>query len=149
MVNKTIEKDDIMKGEYIAKFKVIKEDNTESLKLQVSISESLKNLLLSVCVNFGDIASYLNESLYVGDTDEGSKYLKYNRPKVKSFILNELYTDRKYCLFSEDLLKNGLLNIELYSLSLMDEFINNFKNNIKTIIDSINKTNIDMTVTFN
>jgi hypothetical protein len=146
MVKKETDKND----EYITRFKTIKEENgDDSLTLRIEINEQLKMLIKSVCVNFEDKDKELTEQLYTGATPDGTnEYMDYKRSKVKVYILSELAGSSKYLLFNKDLVTNGFLDLKLYSLSIMDEIIREFKENVKYLIEGINQTEIDIVVKY-
>jgi hypothetical protein len=146
MVKKEIDKND----EYITRFKTLKEENgDDGLTLRIEINEQLKMLIKSVCVNFEDKDKELTEQLYTGATPDGTnEYMDYKRSKVKVYILSELAGSSKYLLFNKDLVTNGFLDLKLYSLSIMDEIIREFKENVKYLIEGINQTEIDIVVKY-
>jgi hypothetical protein len=146
MVKKETDKND----EYITRFKTIKEENgDDSLTLRIEINEQLKMLIKSVCVNFENKDEELTDQIYVGATPDGTnEYMDYKRSKVKVYILSELAGSSKYLLFNKDLVTNGFLDLKLYSLSIMDEIIREFKENVKYLIEGINQTEIDIVVKY-
>jgi hypothetical protein len=146
MVKKETDKND----EYITRFKTLKEENgDDGLTLRIEINEQLKMLIKSVCVNFEDKDKELTEQLYTGATPDGTnEYMDYKRSKVKVYILSELAGSSKYLLFNKDLVTNGFLDLKLYSLSIMDEIIREFKENVKYLIEGINQTEIDIVVKY-
>ncbi len=129
-------------GNYKVKFKTqFDNDKGDFLTLHISVSDDLKELLNK---------SVIDEETEFAFHNGSDDYQKLKRYKVKSWIFNALTGNYKEFLFGVKLLKNGEMKVKLQQVSMIDDLIDEFKQSLKQLIQTVLKySDIDTVVNFN
>jgi len=124
-------------GNYIMKFKTIKNEGQQDILLKVTFNRILIDIIKSVIVE-GDL---VDVKYYDGIINKDFK-----RNLVKSYVYSNLSDDRDL-VFNKDLVNNGEVLLTFSSVGAFEGVIEHYKYNVKRMVEAINKCDIDLTVT--
>ena len=110
---------------YTAKIEILPAEESELIKVKISLAEPTRELFKKVCLS-------KKTSFQLEDKS-------YDRYLMKKWVLEAIqdsyYRDRGY-LSSVDLVDNGSLELELSSLSNVENIANNIKQCIKILLEN-------------
>jgi len=131
-----------METKTIGKYKVnmkskANSNNSNYNTLSLTLSENLRTLLKSVCVE-GEIEF---DSEYSLGNSTITRYL------VKGYIMNSIYGRSKNYLFAKKFIDTGKLDLDFTNLEERNSWKDGFREALKTIIRSIDNDELDETLT--
>lgn len=120
-------------------------DDTETIKLVVTYNKELMKLLRKVAVS-GEKAF----SFYLGQDEDGNdKKVTLERTRVKTAVWSGFNSDGRDLLFIKELVMNGRCEFNFYNISLLEDTVAKFTNNVNRAIELINEySNIKHKVEF-
>lgn len=134
-------------GRYQIKFKSSFDEADENrVFLKIVVSDNLKELIKSVAVT-DETTNHEYRSGY--DDSDSPVYDNLIRYKVKTVIWNALYSRDREFLFEKSLVDNGETVIKFFSLDKRDEAQKNLKNAFKTLVQTVDRVDVDETMTLN
>lgn len=131
-------------GNYKVKFKAeFDRSQEDKIFLRISLSKDMQDLLKLA-------KSETVTTLTVFPFNDGVDQHNLKRYKIKDWIYSSLYSNFKECMFIKELVDSGESKLPFANIGRIDQFIEGFKENFRTLIEVILKSQrIDTTVNYN